>query len=752
MGVCPFARTAETLCSMGVKIFPLQWQSKKPLREDSWKEYATSDFQQFLRLRPFNKPYNLAAVLGPESGILDLEYDSDVGAATHQMLVELFGGAATVAYRSARGVHYWYRWSPELAERHKAVMDYQGIGIRLGTGDKGAYSVVPPSLHEKGVVRYAWLPGQDPWSIPIAPLPESYKNLFLESVVRTSNSAVPLTRVGDDFVPHPGERHACALRLANLLAGAARLPRELVFDMLMVYQDYVGKLAEDAETAEKEIRDMVSTVRRGPRTDDILVEVDFADLYESARQMHKELQAKAEEPQTTIPDVFPPWLAELGHAAWKAQVPRTLYLMTAMVAISAAVGASVVIRATPSSTASGLQLYGMGVGASGTGKSKTMKGLLSPFEKTEAFCTNATSEALTSKLAKNPRGVLLKIAEGKQFSNMLGRYAGPNGPESNNGVLLEAWSGDTIAVARQDDRKSIKIHRPFLSVAAAIQPYNLRTFSVSDVMEGLTQRLLVYGTDDIPKDSDEQAAKDLNDRLVGYSEVMKRLAGIRPLLTDELLRASMPDATISINPVELVLDDEAARIWKIYASSKRSDEVQEQYPDEHPFRTDLLRHAEYALRLTACLFLADLAGSEETWEAVHLPDRPFCWVPVGYVNKAIDLMEWLWWEKKRLLSDLVEERFAEAAPPVHRSVAASLSDVTTKMVETRKRNLLSMLKGKTSWSIREYCQSSGMASSSAQQELELLIRIGSVRPSGNRNRVPLFEFVDQPEPPSPMST
>lgn len=748
MGVCPFAHTAEALCSLGIKVFPLQWQSKKPLREDSWKEYATSDFQQFLRLRPFNRPYNIAAVLGPESGILDLEYDSDTGAATHQMLVELFGGAATVAYRSARGLHYWYKWTPELAERGKAVMDYQGIGIRLGTGDKGAYSVVPPSLHEKGIVRYDWLPGQDPWSLPIAPLPEPYKNLFLEAVSHTSNSAIPLTRVGDDFVPHPGERHACALRLANLLAGSARLPRDLVFDMLMVYQDYVGKLGEDAENAEREIRNMVSTVRRGPRTDDILVEVDFADLYESARQMHKELQAQVEEPQTTIPDVFPPWLAELGYAAWKAQIPRTLYLMTALVAVSAAAGASVVIRATPNATASGIQLYGMGVGASGTGKSKTMKSLLGPFEKIEAFCTNATSEALTAKLGKNPRGVMLKIAEGKQFSNMLGRYGGPNGAESNNGILLEAWSGDTIAVARQDEKKNIKIHRPFLSVAAAIQPYNLRTFSVSDVMEGLVQRLLIYGTDDIPKDTDEQAAKDLNDKLVGYNEVVKRLTEIRPLLEDETLKASLPDATVSINPVELVLDDEAARVWKIYASSKRSDEVQEQYPEEHPFRTDLLRHAEYVLRLTACLFLADLAGSEETWNAVNLTDRSFCWVPAVYVNRAIDLMEWLWLEKRRLLTDIVEERFAEATPPVARSTAASLSDVTTKVVETRKRNLMSMLRGKTSWTIREYCQSSGMASLSAQQELELLIRIGLVRPSGNRNRVPLFEFASEAQSPS----
>jgi hypothetical protein len=730
-------------------VFPLQWQSKKPLREDSWKEYATADFQQFLQLRPFDRPYNLAAALGPGSGILDLEYDSDTGAATHRMLVEVFGQFPTVAYRSARGVHHWYQWFPELAERGKAVVDYQGIGIRLGTGDKGAYSVVPPSLHEKGVVRYAWLPGQDPWSIPIAPLPEPYRVLFLKAAANTSNSAIPLTRVGDDFVPHPGERHACALRLANLLAGAARLPRDLVFDMLMVYQDYVGKLGEDAETAEKEIRDMVSTVRRGPRTDDILVEVDFADLYESARQMQKELQVPAEEPPTTIPNVFPPWLTELGDIAWKAQIPRTLYLMTALVAISAATGASVIIRASPSAAASGLQLYGLGVGASGTGKSKTMKGLLGPFERAEAFCTNATSEALTSKLGKNPRGVMLKVAEGKQFTNMLGRYAFSGGmTESNNGILLEAWSGDTIAVARQDDRKNIRIYRPFLSVAAAIQPYNLRTFSVSDVMEGLVQRLLIYGTDDTPKDTDEQAAKNLNDKLVGYNEVIQRLLKVRPLLDSQVLKASMPDANISINPVELVLDEEAAKVWRVYASSKRSDEVQEQYPDEHPFRTDLLRHAEYVLRLTACLFLADLASSEETWEAARIPDRPFCWVPVEYVRRAIELMEWLWLEKRRLLSDIVEERFAEAAPPVSRSATASLLDVTTKVVETRKRDLMSMLKGKTSWTIREYCQSSRMAVLSAQQELELLIRIGLVRPSGNKNRVLLFEFVSEPLPPS----
>lgn len=744
MGACPFARTAEVLCSLGIKVFPLQWQSKKPVRTGNWKEYATSDFQQFLQLRPFNQPYNLAVALGPESGILDLEYDDETGAAAFQMLTEIFGEYPTVAYRSARGVHHWYRWTPELSGFDKSVLDYQKVGIRLGTETKGAYSVVPPSLHEKGVVRYEWLPGRDPWSYRILPLPEPYINLFTTVQKNTPKTAVSLTRVGDDFVPEVGERHACALRLANLLAGSARLPRDMVVDMMMAYQAHVGKLAEDAETAEKEIRDMVSTVKRGPRTDDILVEVDFAELYESARQMHKELRKEPEELPRSIPEVFPPWLTELGDAAWRAQIPRTLYLMTALVAVSAAAGAAVIIRATPSASASGLQLYGMGVGASGTGKSKTMKDLLGPFEGVEAFCTDATSEALTSMLGKNPRGALLKIAEGKQFSNMLGKYVGSNGRgESNNGILLEAWSGDTIAVARQDIKKSIRIHRPFLSVAAAIQPYNLRTFSVADVMEGLLQRLLVYGTDDIPKDSDEQAAKELNEKLEGYKEVVQRISQIRPLLQDETLKKSLPDANISINPVELVLDDEAARIWKAYAREKRSEEVQEQYPDEHPFRTDQLRHAEYVLRLTACLFLADLAGSDVTWGAVGLADREFSWVPAGYVQKAIDLMEWLWLEKKRLMSDIVEERFAEAAPPVSRATQVALPDTASKVVETRKRNLMTLVKGKNLWTAREYSLSSGMENSSAQRELGLLIQIGLVRHSGNRNRVPLFEFVEE---------
>jgi hypothetical protein len=44
------------------------------------------------------------------------------------------------------------------------------IASGLDTRGAGGYLAAPPSIHENGN-RYAWLPGRDPWSVPLAPAP-----------------------------------------------------------------------------------------------------------------------------------------------------------------------------------------------------------------------------------------------------------------------------------------------------------------------------------------------------------------------------------------------------------------------------------------------------------------------------------------------------------------------------------------------------------------------------------------------------
>jgi hypothetical protein len=741
----PFIATAVGLAQLGIKVFPIRWASKLPLYSGNWKEYATNNVTTLAALLPKQGRWNLAVQMGPASGILDMEMDGEHATREYDVINSIFGETPTVAYKSSRGVHYWFRWSPTLGElSKKGVLKYRGIELRLGLEDKGIYSVVPPSLHESREAWYQWLPGRSPWEVPIAEFPAHMVAIF-ETVVRqkgANRSVVEVTRSGDDLIPEPGQRHPYMLRLASLLHGRLRLPREAVQPMLMHLQDYVGK---SGETAEKEISDILDTVRRGHLPDDVLSEIDFTEMYESATELVKDLKKKESESRKSLPRNLLPWMEDFADAAWGSQIPRNFFVMTMLTAFSSAIGASVDVRVEEAASPVGLQLYTLGVGESGSGKSRAPKKLLSPFLNQPGFCTDVTSESLTTMLAKNRRGVLLQIVEGKKFAKMLGRYNGAADGTRDNGVLLEAWSGDPIAVVRQDEKKNIRIDNPFLTVAAMIQPHNLRSFSVDDVMEGLLQRLSLYGADEVPEDSSPEAARQLGEGFLTYIEVLNRLRSIRPNLGLELIQDTHPDPTtvaLNCSPFHLVLDDEAQVIWKKYAKWKRSEDAIGIFPEEHPFRTDMVRHAEIVLKFVGVLCMAFAASSEEAWDQLAVNARTYVTVPPYFLNLAIEWVEFTWSEKQHLVSDLVEDRYTKAMPERSLRTAQSLPEAMIRFAEARKRKLLPRVKSEQ-WTVRDYYRYLRLNADLAHDEILTMIQSGLVSQIGTKNRTPVYSFTEK---------
>lgn len=753
-----FVQTAVGLAQCGIQVFPVGWASKQPILSGNWKEYATNDISRFPSLFPQDRPWNLAVTLGPQSGILDMEMDSQAATDEYDLINSIYGETRTVAYRSSRGIHRWFRWSQALGELSKtSVLKYRGIELRLGLEAKGAYSVVPPSLHESRECWYQWLPGCSPWEVPIAAFPPHLETLFKVTAAQrnSAKSTVEVTRSGDDLVPEPGQRHPYMLRMATLLHGRLRLPRDAVMPMLMSLQEYVGK---SGDLAEKEISDMLDTVRRGYLPEDLLSEIDFAEVYESASKVAVDLKKKENPVRRSMPGNLPLWMEDFGWAAWRSQIPRNFFTMTMLAAMSSAIGTSVDIRVEDQASPTGLQLYTLGVGESGSGKSRAPKKLLAPFLNQPNFCTDVTSESLTTMLAKNKRGVLLQIVEGKKFAKMLGRYNTPGGDGSrDNSVLLESWSGDVIAVVRQDEKKNVRIENPFLTVAAMIQPHNLRSFSVDDVMEGLLQRLSMYGADEVPEDADPEAAAALGEGFLKYVAMINRLRAIRPNLGSEAIQDMHPDPNVvalNCGPLHLVLDEAARQKWKEYAKWKRSAEAIGQYPEEHPFRTDMVRHAEIVLRLAAILMMAELSSDEDTWRAANVNAHQSMWVPLRYVEMAIEWMEWLWSEKQYLVSDLVEDRYTKAMPERSLRTAQSLPEAMLRFAETRKRKMLSRFK-EPNWTVRDYYRYLRLDSELAHEEISTMIQAGLVSQVGTKNRTPVYSFtekvVERRSPPSSES-
>ncbi len=138
-------------------------------RGKAWQENATtSDEEQLLQLFEKWPISNIGLLLGPKSGVVDIEFDSDEGrAAADKYLKECY----TPTYRSSRGVHRLFKWSPELPQITKA--DVEGLEVWIGgDGAKATQSVMPPSVHGSGT-QYAWLEGLDPDTVPLAEIPES---------------------------------------------------------------------------------------------------------------------------------------------------------------------------------------------------------------------------------------------------------------------------------------------------------------------------------------------------------------------------------------------------------------------------------------------------------------------------------------------------------------------------------------------------------------------------------------------------
>lgn len=744
--------TAHSLANLGIKVFPVKYGEKTPFYPENWCELATSNPTMLGRLLPRTRQFGLAAVLGPESGIMDIELDNEEAKANFENLIAVYGEPPTVAYRSARGIHRWFTWDRELAEIHsKAVSKVFGIEMRFGLSNKGAYSVIPPSLHETKALMYEWLPGRSPWECPISPLPEGIRRVFklaLEQKARTGKSSVTdVTILGDDFLPTEGHRHEYMLRLSHMLAGSLRLPRPLVVSMMREFSSYTGAYGdrEGPDGGEKEIRDMISTVQRLDLPEESMASIDFTEAYEDAKLMLEKTRIKESE---TLPhlleipaELFDERTEGISRCAHASQLPRNFFLMSLFGAISSSIGGSVTAQASIDHPATGLQTYQLGVGSSGSGKSRVINFMMAPLSSADNFVTDATSESLRSGIFRNPRGVLLKVVEGKQFTRMLGRY---QGQVTENSILLEAWSGDTIAVTRQDEKKSFRIESPFLTVVAAIQPHNLNAMSTEDIMEGIMQRLYIYEGDKVPKDADASAQRELNKWYeTEYKPILSRLQELRPFVYKTEIEMMEGVQDLTTRPIKAVLNLEAEAVWRGYARWKKSDDVLGQFTDDHPFQNDLLRHAEKALRSAVILYLFHLAGKQERWEDAQINVHDNIWIPAWAVKKGVLLEEWAWRQKLDLMGVIAEDRYRKAMPPQTLKEKESLGEAVFTFAVNRCRVLKTRLKGSEEWSSREYYRAMRLSSDRADHELRILLDEKLLEVAGNRDRTTTYRFVEK---------
>lgn len=142
-----------------------------------WQDLATDDEDQLTAWFEQWPDANLGLRMGPQSGVVDIEFDGEEGRAfADEHLKECY----TPTYTSHRSTHRLFKWSDELASLGKTIPKIHGLECRLGQTDKGAQSVLPPSIHAKGG-KYTWVQGLDPSQADLADVPQNILTLLINA-------------------------------------------------------------------------------------------------------------------------------------------------------------------------------------------------------------------------------------------------------------------------------------------------------------------------------------------------------------------------------------------------------------------------------------------------------------------------------------------------------------------------------------------------------------------------------------------
>ncbi len=126
---------------------------KHPIHAN-WRNNCITTEDELLATLDRHPHMNIGVLLGPESGIMDIEFDTPEGKKTADRLLE---GMITPTYVSGKSTHRLYKFDPDLVVG-KGRLDWQGLEIRTGGEGNSIQSVFPPSMHHSGK-QYKWLRG-----------------------------------------------------------------------------------------------------------------------------------------------------------------------------------------------------------------------------------------------------------------------------------------------------------------------------------------------------------------------------------------------------------------------------------------------------------------------------------------------------------------------------------------------------------------------------------------------------------------
>jgi len=149
----------HALAAAGCRFVRLARREKRPVGT-AWQTKSTDNPADVARWIAAGS--NVGLLLGPASGVVDVEFDNPAG--LDQLAAFGVLDIRTPTWRSARGEHRLFLWEPWMPP--VAVIHADDVEVRIG--GRAAQSVLPPSAHPTGQ-PYEWI--VSPADVPIAPFP-----------------------------------------------------------------------------------------------------------------------------------------------------------------------------------------------------------------------------------------------------------------------------------------------------------------------------------------------------------------------------------------------------------------------------------------------------------------------------------------------------------------------------------------------------------------------------------------------------
>ena len=184
------------------------WQNRRWTEQDIKREFDRHPSR------------TLGLIMGPRSGVIDLECDSPEAEKT---LLDLFDGEVPVTptWKSKRGKHRLHQYAARLDVIGKGHFNIGKLDVKLGCGGKGTQCIAPPSTVE-GVAR-EWLPGLGLDDVDAAELPELVIDKLILHGCNETNGDVSRADAVSGGVAEGERNDAAAAWIGRLLAKGANL-------------------------------------------------------------------------------------------------------------------------------------------------------------------------------------------------------------------------------------------------------------------------------------------------------------------------------------------------------------------------------------------------------------------------------------------------------------------------------------------------------------------------------------------------